>query len=141
MRNSEFHYAPWRPRRRNRGGVLSPRNKSNTKPQNKPYSSIALESPAGGDFVRKSAAPEHAQKNELSFSTTIDLGGEFAASRAATAVVLDTGAAAKKVCRAWIENRNLSLGRLARTGGERAFGVEILRAQSNRVAQKQQIYL
>ena len=49
---------------------------------------------------------------ENSFSTTIDLGGEFVVSRASSVVVLDTGATANLVCRAWLANHNLFLERL-----------------------------
>ena len=56
--------------------------------------------------------PEHASVNEHSFSTAIDLGGEFVVSRASSAVVLDTGAAANLVSRAWVGKRSLFLERL-----------------------------
>ena len=48
---------------------------------------------------------------ENSFSTTIDLGGEFAVSPASSVVVLDTGATANLVCKSWLANHNLFLER------------------------------
>ena len=112
VRNSEYHYAPQCPRKGGKGGVRSPSNNGKQKPPLKPYSSIALESPAGGDHIHENNSPAPAPIHEDPFSTTIHLGGVFVASKASSAVVLDAGATANLVRRAWLANRNQFLRRL-----------------------------
>ena len=77
VRNSECHNAPQCPRKGSKSGGISPRAQGNTRPQSKPYSSIALESPVDGYGVCQLGPSGSAQVDEHSLSTTMDLGGEF----------------------------------------------------------------
>ena len=107
--NSEYHYAPQCPRKGGKPGVQSPPNHGKKKPPSKPYSSIALETPANANYSPDNTQLPQDSITENSFSTTIDLGGEFVVSRASSVVVLDTGATANLVCRAWLADHNLFL--------------------------------
>ena len=53
-----------------------------------------------GDHIPEVDHSTHASTHENSFSTAIDLGGEFVVSRASSVVVLDAGATANLVRRA-----------------------------------------
>ena len=110
--NSEYHYAPQCPRKGGKPGAYPQQTIGKKKSPSKPYSSIALETPVTENYSPENTQlpPDSIEGN--SFSTTIDLGGEFVVSRASSVVVLDTGATANLVCRSWLVNRNLFLERL-----------------------------
>ena len=94
---SEYHYAHNCPRK----GKLPL----------KPHSSITLDHQGNASHAQSIAQSPLDRTNENSFSTTIDLGGEFAVSSASSVVVLDTGATANLVCKSWLANHNLFLER------------------------------
>ena len=78
--NSEYHYAPQRPRKGGKPSSTLPTNSTKKKQPKKPYSSIALESPADGESDHTENDTGNAYTTENSFSTTLDLGGAFVVS-------------------------------------------------------------
>ena len=93
--DSEYHYAPQCP--------LKTSRKSN-----KPYSSMAMETPIEVGSPLKSAPAGPARSQEQSFPTTIQVGG---LGQSESVVVWDTRATANLVCYKWSENHNYFLGR------------------------------
>ena len=119
-RNSEYHFAPPCPQKEARyGGAPSP-YRQRKKPPSKPYSSIAMQTPVEVGSPKKLAPVGPARSHENSFSTSLELGGQFAATQSDSVVALDTGATANLACRKWLvangywsDNRNLFLERKA----------------------------
>ena len=108
--NSEYFYAPQCPQKENwYSGTPSPL-RTNEKPPNKPYSSIAMKSPVEVGSAQKLASLGPERKQEQSFSTTIKLGAQLAVSPSESVVILGTRATANSVCYRWLENHNVFLG-------------------------------
>ena len=108
--NSEYHYDPQCPQKESRNSV-APSPRKTSRKSNKPYPSLAMETPVDVGSPPKSAPVGPARSQKPSFSTTIDAGGHFSASQSESVVVLDTGATANLVCHKWLGNHNLFLER------------------------------
>ena len=65
-----------------------------------------------GDHIQEVDHSTHASIHGNSFSVAIDLGGELVVSRASSVGLLDAGATANLVRRAWLANHNQVLERL-----------------------------
>ena len=109
--NNGYHYAPQRPQQGNRhGGAPSPLRRV-IRSSNKPYCSIAMEAPLSVGSSRKPAPGGPDRSREQCFSTTLDIGGQFAASNSDSVAVLGAGATANLVRFKWLDNRIIFLQR------------------------------
>ena len=70
-----------------------------------------METPVGIGSPKKLAPVGPARSRENSFPTTVELGGQFAATQSDSVLVLDTGATANLVCYTWSGNHNLFFGK------------------------------
>ena len=104
--NGEYRHAPQSRRKENRYGAASPPLRPSKKSPSKPYSSVVMETPVDVGSPPESAPVGPARAQERSFSTTTDLGGQFAVANSESVVVLGAGSTANSVCNKWLENHN-----------------------------------
>lgn len=110
--NSEYHYAPQCSQKENRYGGAPPCSRYAKNPSNKPFSSIAMESPPEVRPSWKSGYERPERSQEQPFSTTLEIGGQFAVTQSDSVVALDTGAPANLVRFKWLGNRNSFLRKM-----------------------------
>ena len=79
------------------------------KPSYQPYSSIALDSPLQDQPSHLDRRRGPARKNERSFSSTLEVGGQFVCVHDDSVGELETGATANLVCFKWLGNHNSHL--------------------------------
>ena len=105
---SEYHFAPQCTPKENRYAGVSSSLRQGRKPPSKP-NSIATESPIEVGSPGNAALVGPARSRENSFSTILELGGQFAATQSESVVVLDTGLTANSVSYNWLGSLNLFL--------------------------------
>ena len=104
--SSEYHYAPQCPHKENRPSGPAPYQRVAKRSPSKPYSSIGMESPLHVQPPELGGSGKPDRPYEQSFSTTLEIGGQFVCARDDSVAVLDAVATANLVRSKSLDSHN-----------------------------------